>query len=71
MTRTYYLESRDDNRAVSIDEDGIVRVCESPLVGEPGVGRFACTLNRLVLTNMMRVAAEAGFTVRNDSMLIR
>lgn len=71
MTKTYYLESRDDNRAVKIGDDGIIHVCDAPAVGAAGVSRVACTLNTEIVRQMSHVAAEAGFTVRNDSMLVR
>ena len=71
MTKTYYLESRDDGRAVRISDDGIIHVCDAPPAGASGVTRASCNLNTEIVRQMSHVAAEAGFTVRNDTMLIQ
>lgn len=71
MTKTYYLESRDDGRAVRISDDGIIHVCDAPPAGAPGVTRASCNLNTEIVRQMSHVSAEAGFTVRNDAMLIQ
>ena len=68
LHKTYYLLSRDDDRAVAIFEDGRTAVVRGPFSMAIEV---PCDLSTLVLTNAANVAAAAGFTVRNDKMMAR
>lgn len=78
MSRSYYLVSTTDNRAVEIFDDpdcgpstSQMRIASAPCLHEAGCGRFANTLRDDLVREAERMAKISGFEVDTDSMLVK